>query len=204
MQELKRCLNALATLSPCAAPQKAEPAAPKAEASKPKPAAPAAPSAPGTAHIKPAVDDGATPLHRHARAGLPEQVLQCLDAGADPTAKDLSGRTAYQVAADKPTRDAMRRFMAQNPDKWDYAVAQVPSALTDEMANEQESKKAAKKAKQREKERARKAAAQEKRGTGVSAADAAEDEVARAALEAQALAAKYAARWDLLPDSQAA
>lgn len=194
VQELKRCLTLLATLAPVAEPQKAEPA-PKADAPKAK-AAPASPTAPGTAHIKAqqqADEEAAPPLHRHAKAGLPDKVLECLEAGADPSERDASGRTAYQVAADKPTRDALRRYMAAHPGAWDYAAAQIPSALTDEMADEQESKKAAKKAKQRERERARKAAAQEKRSAaGVSAADAAEDEVARAALEAQALAAKYA------------
>lgn len=55
----------------------------------------------------------------------------------------------------------------------------------------QEAKKAAKKAKQRDRERARKAATASKRV--VSKAEAAEDEVARAALEAAALAQRCAA-----------
>lgn len=38
-------------------------------------------------------------------------------------------------------RDAFRRFMAQHPDTWDYAAADVPSPLTEEMEAAQQSKK---------------------------------------------------------------
>lgn len=60
----------------------------------------------------------------------------------------------------------------------------------------QEAKREAKKAKQRERDRSRKAAASDKKASsdvaGVSAADAAEDEVARAAFEAAQISAKCA------------
>jgi hypothetical protein len=38
-------------------------------------------------------------------------------------------------------RDAMRRFMAEEPDRWDYAAAGIPSALTAELEAEQAAKK---------------------------------------------------------------
>lgn len=38
---------------------------------------------------------------------------------------------------------ATRRFMAAEPDKWDYAAAGIPSALTDDMEASQAAKKVA-------------------------------------------------------------
>ncbi|GIM00643.1 hypothetical protein Vretimale_5511 [Volvox reticuliferus] len=57
------------------------------------------------------------PLHKASKAGDPQRVQQLLNAGHNPGARDAKGRTAYALAADKETRDAFRRFMAQQPDK---------------------------------------------------------------------------------------
>lgn len=38
-------------------------------------------------------------------------------------------------------RDAFRRYMAQEPDAWDYTLSDIPSPLTDEMEAAQLSKK---------------------------------------------------------------
>lgn len=40
------------------------------------------------------------------------------------------GRVPYDVAKDKATRNAFRRFMATHPDKWDYLEAKVNTAGT--------------------------------------------------------------------------
>ena len=45
------------------------------------------------------------------------------------------------------------RFMALHPERWDYGDADVPSALTEDMAAHQEARAAQKKARHREKEK---------------------------------------------------
>lgn len=52
----------------------------------------------------------------------------------------LAGKTAYAVAANKAVRDAFRRYMAEAPEQWDWAAANVPSALTPEMDQQHHSK----------------------------------------------------------------
>ena len=47
------------------------------------------------------------------------------------------------------------RFMAQNPERWDYSAAGVPSALTEDMAAHQDARDAEKKARHRAKEKVR-------------------------------------------------
>lgn len=44
------------------------------------------------------------------------------------------------MAADKAVRDAFRRYMAGAPEQWDWAAADVPSALTPEMEDQQQAK----------------------------------------------------------------
>ena len=45
------------------------------------------------------------------------------------------------IFADKAVRDAFRRYMACQPEKWDYMSAGIPSALTEELEAAQLSKK---------------------------------------------------------------
>ncbi|XP_078375747.1 LOW QUALITY PROTEIN: tRNA endonuclease ANKZF1-like [Oculina patagonica] len=103
-------------------------------------------------------EGGDTLLHVASRSSRTEIVLRLLECGADPAVKDDKGRTPFTVAGSKETRNVFRRFMASYPDRYDYAKAQIPSALTLEMENEKEKrnterKKAQKKAqKQRLKE----------------------------------------------------
>lgn len=68
-------------------------------------------------------------------------MAELLASGADPTVRDSAGRTAYGVAACKEVRDALRRFMAAEPDAWDYSEAGIPSALTEELEAAQAAKK---------------------------------------------------------------
>jgi len=54
-----------------------------------------------------------------------------------------AGKTAYAVASTKGVRDAFRRYMAAAPQQWDWAAADVPSALTPEMDQHQQAKEVA-------------------------------------------------------------
>lgn len=49
------------------------------------------------------------PLHEAAKAGDADKVKSLLDGGADPCQADSRGKVPYDVAADKPVRDAFRR-----------------------------------------------------------------------------------------------
>ncbi|KAJ0665703.1 putative ankyrin repeat-containing domain-containing protein [Helianthus annuus] len=77
------------------------------------------------------------PLHEAAKAGNAEKVLELLEQGSDPCVIDERGRTAYRLAAGKEVRNTFRRFMALNPDTWDWQAAKVPSPLTKEMEESQ-------------------------------------------------------------------
>ncbi|KAJ3085282.1 Ankyrin repeat and zinc finger domain-containing protein 1 [Quaeritorhiza haematococci] len=112
-------------------------------------------------------DDGTSLLHIASSHGHPAIVSYLLSLGADPTTSPLSHPssttsapipTPYDVAPDKPTRDAFRRFMAQHPDRWDYTLSGIPSALTDELEQKQKEKQREKRRKQKERERAAKEA----------------------------------------------
>ncbi|XP_070770260.1 tRNA endonuclease ANKZF1 [Enoplosus armatus] len=95
-----------------------------------------------------------TLLHVASAAAQKAVVRLFLDAGADPACRDNRGQTPYIVAPDKDTRNVFRKFMGENPDKYDYRKAQVPGPLTAEIESKQTEKKKAQKAlrKQREKE----------------------------------------------------
>ncbi|PHT93435.1 hypothetical protein T459_01317 [Capsicum annuum] len=102
-----------------------------------------------------------TPLHEAAKCGDSEKVFELLEQGMDPRLKDERGRTPYMVSTEKEVRNAFRRFMASNHDKWDWHAAKVPSALTKEMeetqAAKQSEKDAKKKARAKELKKLRKA-----------------------------------------------
>ncbi|KAF0891471.1 hypothetical protein E2562_009885 [Oryza meyeriana var. granulata] len=90
-----------------------------------------------------------TPLHEAAKSGNAQQTLELLEQGLDPCIKDARGKTPYMLALDKEVRNTFRRFMALNPDKWDWHAADVPSALTKEMEESQAAKQAEKDAKKK-------------------------------------------------------
>ncbi|KAJ7380057.1 Ankyrin repeat and zinc finger domain-containing protein 1 [Desmophyllum pertusum] len=81
------------------------------------------------------------------------------------TNEDDKGRTPFTVASSKETRNEFRRFMASNPDRYDYTTAQIPSALTPEMENEKDKRNAERKKVQKkaQKQRIKRALAAEKR-----------------------------------------
>uniref|UniRef100_A0A8D0ADV1 Ankyrin repeat and zinc finger peptidyl tRNA hydrolase 1 n=1 Tax=Sander lucioperca TaxID=283035 RepID=A0A8D0ADV1_SANLU len=103
---------------------------------------------------KPIDSSGFTLLHVASAAAQKAVVRLLLDAGADPACRDNKGQTSYIVAPDKDTRNVFRKYMGENPDKYDYSKAQVPGPLTAEIESKKTEKKKAQKAlrKQREKE----------------------------------------------------
>ncbi|NWW85572.1 ANKZ1 protein, partial [Rhynochetos jubatus] len=103
---------------------------------------------------QPMDERGCTPLHVAARAGKAEAVWLLLEAGADPALRDRQDRTPYCVSADKPTRNAFRKFMVDHPDKYDYSHAKVPRPLTQEMEAKKLEKKRAQKAQRKQREQA--------------------------------------------------
>ncbi|KAL6124371.1 hypothetical protein ACLB2K_076884 [Fragaria x ananassa] len=90
-----------------------------------------------------------TPLHEAAQLGNVLKVLELLEQGLDPCARDERGQTPYMVSNEKEVRNTFRRFMASNLDKWDWNAAKVPSALTKEMEESQAAKQAEKEAKRK-------------------------------------------------------
>lgn len=81
-----------------------------------------------------------TPLHEAAKSGDCERVVELLEEGMDPCAKDERGRTPYMLANEKEVRNTFRRFMASNLEKWNWHDAKVPSPLTKEMEESQAAK----------------------------------------------------------------
>ncbi|CAG8445899.1 12597_t:CDS:2 [Ambispora gerdemannii] len=68
-----------------------------------------------------------TLLHVASSAGQPEIVAFFLEKhAADPTITSTTLKTPYDVALDKETRNAFRRYMAEHPDQWDWKMAHVP------------------------------------------------------------------------------
>ncbi|XP_026151750.1 ankyrin repeat and zinc finger domain-containing protein 1 isoform X2 [Mastacembelus armatus] len=103
---------------------------------------------------KPVDSSGFTLLHVASAAAQKAVVKLLLDTGADPACKDTKGQTPYTVAPDKDTRNVFRKYMGENPDKYDYIKAQVPGPLTAEIESKKAEKKKSQRAmrKQREKE----------------------------------------------------
>lgn len=92
-----------------------------------------------------------TLLHAAAHSGNAQRTLELLEQGFSPCLKDERGRTPYMLAAEKEVRNAFRRFMAENLDRWDWQAAHVPSPLTKEAEESQAAKQAEKDAKRKAK-----------------------------------------------------
>ncbi|CAI7571783.1 unnamed protein product [Penicillium manginii] len=73
-----------------------------------------------------------TPLHLAANLDAPAIVTALLTrAGADPTIANQEGRTPFELAGDRSTRDAFRISRHElGESKWDWTVAKVPSAVS--------------------------------------------------------------------------
>eukprot|EP00879_Flechtneria_rotunda_P003141 GHRR01003363.1.p1 GENE.GHRR01003363.1~~GHRR01003363.1.p1 ORF type:complete len:736 (+),score=308.17 GHRR01003363.1:278-2485(+) len=139
------------------------------------------------------------PLIRASKAGDAARVARLLASGHDPCVKDAKGRSPYRAAANKEVRDAFRRFMAQEPNAWDYSSSDIPSPLTDELEEAQQSRKAEKRARQKarekEKQEGRAGTADSKPGSSSAAAtnDSFDAELAAAMAEAAAISSRASA-----------
>lgn len=99
-----------------------------------------------------------TPLHLAASSNSPALVSALLvKAHADPTKPNGEGRTAFEVAGDRPTRDAFRVARSQlGESAWDWSgAAKVPDALSRE---EWDARAAAQRKEQEDEQVARRAA----------------------------------------------
>ncbi|KAL3452846.1 hypothetical protein BJX65DRAFT_264931 [Aspergillus insuetus] len=73
-----------------------------------------------------------TPLHLAANLNSPAVVTALLTkANADPTSANSEGRTPFELAGDRATRDAFRVARhGLGEAKWDWEAAKVPSAIS--------------------------------------------------------------------------
>ncbi|RDW74326.1 putative C2H2 finger and ankyrin domain protein [Aspergillus mulundensis] len=73
-----------------------------------------------------------TPLHLASNLDAPAMVLALLTkADADPTSANGEGRTPFELAGDRATRDAFRVARHElGESKWDWEAAKVPSAIS--------------------------------------------------------------------------
>lgn len=78
-----------------------------------------------------------TPLHLAAASNSPACVTALLvKAGADPGIRNGDGKSAFDIAGDRPTRDAFRLARSHlDEDRWAWDSAGVPPALTQAEAN---------------------------------------------------------------------
>ncbi len=75
-----------------------------------------------------------TLLHFAAAVNSPPVVLALLTKGrADPTTRNAEGRTSFEIAGDRATRDAFRVARSElGEDAWDWDAARVTGPLTKE------------------------------------------------------------------------
>lgn len=73
-----------------------------------------------------------TPLHMAAAQNAAVLVAGLISkAGADPTLRNKEGKTPFELAGDRPTRDAFRVARSELGEaKWDWEAAKVPAAIT--------------------------------------------------------------------------
>ncbi|RHY33669.1 hypothetical protein DYB32_002030 [Aphanomyces invadans] len=115
-----------------------------------------------------------TALHVASQMNHVAAIDLLLKHGASPCALDARQRVPYLLTTSKEGRNAFRRFRADAPDRWDYVVAKVPDALTDEMEEEKKAKAKEKKKRAAERKKETKAIeAEAKRAEAAAAAEAA-------------------------------
>jgi hypothetical protein len=84
-------------------------------------------------------------------------------AGADPTIKNNDGKSAFDIAGDRPTRDAFRLARSQlGEDRWAWDMANVPPALSQSEFDSRTAREKQEKAAEDDAEKARRAAEMER------------------------------------------
>ncbi|KAF2719473.1 hypothetical protein K431DRAFT_228700 [Polychaeton citri CBS 116435] len=73
-----------------------------------------------------------TPLHLASASNSPACISALLvKLGADPTSLNGDGKTAFEIAGDRATRDAFRLARSQlGEDRWNWEVSHIPTALS--------------------------------------------------------------------------
>ena len=101
-----------------------------------------------------------TPLHLAASSNSPACVSALVvKAVADPTVRNNDNKTAFEIAGDRPTRDAFRLARSQlGEGRWSWDTANVPSALTQSEVDSRTAREKQDKAAEDEAEKARKQA----------------------------------------------
>merc|ERR1711994_1143642 len=70
----------------------------------------------------------------------------------------------FNLSKDREVRNSFRKFMGENPEKYDYKTAQIPAPLDKEEEEEREKKVAEKKKAQREKKKEKEKIQKEEQG----------------------------------------
>ncbi|KAI0838032.1 hypothetical protein F5Y06DRAFT_59514 [Hypoxylon sp. FL0890] len=113
-----------------------------------------------------------TPLHLAANQNSAPLVLGLLvKGGADPAVKNKEGKTAFELAGDRQTRDAFRVARDElGESKWDWEAAKVPPALKKEEAEKRDERE--RKENERKEAERRRAEEQRLRNEGPKVPDA--------------------------------
>merc|ERR1719209_771321 len=90
-----------------------------------------------------------------------QMITLLLGLGADPTVRDKAKKVPFNLSKDREVRNSFRKFMGENPDKFDYKIAQIPAPLDKEEEEERERKASEKKKAQRDKKREKEKAQKE-------------------------------------------
>lgn len=93
-----------------------------------------------------------TPLHLAASQNSAPLISGLLSkAGADPTLPNGDGKTPFELAGDRATRDAFRVARSElGESKWDWEAAQIPSGITRAEAEQRDAREKQEEAKQEE------------------------------------------------------
>ena len=105
-----------------------------------------------------------TPLHLAAASNSPACVSSLLvKAGADPSVKNGDSKSAFDIAGDRPTRDAFRLARSQlGEDRWAWDTANIPTALSQSDVDSRTAREKQEKAAEDEAEKQRRAAEMER------------------------------------------
>ncbi|KAK4546510.1 hypothetical protein LTR36_001727 [Oleoguttula mirabilis] len=105
-----------------------------------------------------------TPLHLAAASNSPACITALLGkAGADPGVRNEDGKSAFDIAGDRPTRDAFRLARSQlGEDRWTWDAAGVPPALSQAEAEQRTAREKEEKAAEDAAEKQRRAAETER------------------------------------------
>ncbi|KAJ0409157.1 hypothetical protein ATCC90586_004690 [Pythium insidiosum] len=110
----------------------------------------------GAVNLNETDDAFMTALHHAAEQNEVALAQLLLESGANPSLLDLRNRPPYYLCTTKEMRNVFRRYMAGNPDAWDYSASQIPSGLTDEMEQKKKEKEAEKRRRARERKKQQK------------------------------------------------